>query len=204
MLSKVISKPKRLPMTKIKCLNQQIITMNQNRKIDVLYDKNKIRHKVIELGQQITADYKGEPIHVVGVLKGSFIFYADLVRSIDLPMICDFIQLSSYGNDTKSSGNIIMKHDVQHDIEGKHVLLVEDIIDSGLTMKYLLENMSQKSPASVTVCTLLHKPGSMKVDIPIKYVGFNVPDEFVIGYGLDFAEMYRNLPYIGILDKNFL
>jgi hypoxanthine phosphoribosyltransferase len=168
-----------------------------NHKVSVMYDKHTLHKKVTELGKKITTDYDKKDLYVVGVLKGSFVFYADLVRQIDLPLKCDFIQVSSYNGEMKSSGVISLKKDLQYNIKGKHVILVEDIIDTGMTMNWLLHTLSIRLPASLRVCTLLEKPDQAKVHIPIDYVGFQIKNEFVVGYGLDFDEEYRNLPYIG-------
>ena len=154
---------------------------------------------VSDLGRQITEDYQGQDLHVIGVLNGCFVFMADLVREIDLDMTIDFLGLSSYGDSTKSSGVVRMTQDLSMPIEGKDVLVVEDIVDTGLTMSYLLENMQTRHPNSLSVCTLLYKPENLEADVPIDYKGFTVPDKFVIGYGLDYAQYYRNLPYIGVV-----
>lgn len=154
---------------------------------------------VTQLGRQITEDYAGKKLHVIGVLNGCFIFLADLVREIQLDMSIDFLGLSSYGDSTKSSGVVRMTQDLSEPIEGKDVLVVEDIVDTGLTMKYLLENLQTRHPSSLSICTLLYKPENLEVDVPVDYKGFTVPDKFVIGYGLDYAQYYRNLPYIGVV-----
>lgn len=158
-----------------------------------------IEARVAELGAQITRDFKGQSIHIVGVLKGCFVFLADLVRHIDLECTVDFLGLSSYGSRTESSGVVRMTQDLSSPIAGKHVLLVEDIVDTGLTMKYLIDNMQTRRPESISVCTLLHKPSNQHIEVPIHYVGFTIPNKFVIGYGLDYAEIYRNLPFIGLV-----
>lgn len=158
-----------------------------------------IEARVAELGAQITRDFKGQSLHVVGVLKGCFVFLADLVRHIDLECSVDFLGLSSYGSRTESSGVVRMTQDLSSPIAGKHVLLVEDIVDTGLTMKYLIDNMQTRRPESISVCTLLHKPSNQHIEVPIHYVGFTIPNKFVIGYGLDYAEIYRNLPFIGLV-----
>lgn len=188
--------------TKIKCHQQKSVVMDAPKKIKVLHDTNQIRERVQEIGNEITRDFRGEKVHLVGVLKGSFMFYADLVRSIDLPVVCDFIQACSYGNKATSSGVVDLRVDLQHDVQNQHVVIVEDIIDTGYTMEKLLDYMRRKNPKTVSVCTLLYKPSAIKVAVPLDYVGFNIPNDFVIGYGLDFAEMYRNLPYIGVLEQN--
>ena len=149
--------------------------------------------------QEITAAYPDGELLVLGLLKGSFIFLADLVRHIGLDCSVDFLGVSSYGSRTSSSGVVRLTQDLSSAIEGKHVLLVEDIIDTGLTMKYLMDNLQTRRPASLSVCTLLHKPSNQSIEVPLHYVGFTIPNQFVIGYGLDYAEFYRNLPYIGVV-----
>ncbi len=160
-----------------------------------------IAERVKALGAQISKDYQGQEILVVGILKGSTIFLADLVRQIDLPLAIDFVAISSYGNATSSSGVVRILKDLEESIEGRHILVVEDIIDTGLTLNYLLKNLQSRKPASVKVCALLDKPSRRKVDVSIDYLGFTIPDEFVVGYGLDFNERYRNLPDACVLKK---
>lgn len=155
-----------------------------------------------ELGAQITKEFKGQPLHVVGVLKGSFMFLADLVRHIDLDCSIDFLGVSSYGSRTQTSGIVRMTQDLSSPIANKHVLIVEDIVDTGLTMKYLIDNLQTRRPESISVCTLLHKPSNQRIEVPIHYVGFTIPNEFVIGYGLDYAQLYRNMPYIGYVNMS--
>lgn len=168
----------------------------------ILLTEEELKHRVKELGEQICEDYRdrlnGKPLLVVGMLKGSFIFMSDLVRSIDLHCEIDFMIASSYGDSTESSGMITIKQDVK-DIRDQHVLIVEDIVDSGITMRSVLELLKRREPASLALCSLLNKPQRRKIHIPIDYCGFEVPDEFVVGYGLDYASRYRNLPYLGIL-----
>ena len=166
--------------------------------VRVLYEADAIAARVRALGAEITRDLAGSTPFVIGILKGSFIFFADLVRAIDLPVACEFIGISSYGNSTESSGVVQITRDLGASIEGRDVLVVEDIIDTGLTMRYLLENLRTRRPRSLKVCTLLHKPANARVEVPIDYVGFVIPNEFVVGYGLDYAGRYRNLPFIGI------
>ncbi|AKU91922.1 hypoxanthine phosphoribosyltransferase [Vulgatibacter incomptus] len=168
--------------------------------VKVLHDEAAIAARVGELGTRITRDYQGKELVVVGVLKGSFMFFADLVRAIDLPISIDFLGVASYGGNTKSSGVVQLTSDLSHPITGKHVLLVEDIVDTGLTMRYLLDNLATRHPASLAVCSLLEKPARMRVPIEIVYLGFSIPDEFVVGYGLDHAQKYRNLGFLGILE----
>lgn len=170
--------------------------------VDVLYDAAAVERRVRELGTAIGRDYAGKNLCVVGVLKGSFVFYADLVRQIDLPLTCEFIGISSYGDDTESSGIVQITTDLSRSIEGLDVLLVEDIIDTGLSMRYLLDNFAVRKPRSLKVCTLLEKPVNARVKVPIDYVGFQIPNSFVVGYGLDVAGHYRNLPYIGVYRGN--
>lgn len=166
--------------------------------IDTLISADSIRARVDELGRQITSDYAGQEIVVVTVLKGSFIFAADLVRAIDVPLAVDFLGLRSYEG-TESSGVVQITSDLTKSVEGKHVLVIEDIVDTGLTMQYLLQNLETRKPASVKLASLLHKPARSKVKIPIDYLGFTIDDVFVIGYGLDFDQLYRNLPYLGVM-----
>lgn len=169
--------------------------------VEPLITEEGIARRVAELGARITEDYRGKDLVVVGVLKGSFPFVADLVRKIDLPLRVDFLGLSSYGNGTETSGVVKITSDLTKPIAGKHVLVVEDIVDTGLTMKYLLANLATRHPASVRVCSLLEKPARLRVDVEIAYKGFTIPDEFVVGYGLDHDERYRNLPFLGILKQ---
>lgn len=166
--------------------------------VEVLYSTEVVAARVRALGEQITKDYEGRSLCLVGVLKGSFMFYADLVRAIDLPVTLEFIGISSYGNDTKSSGIVRITQDLQHSIEGLDVIVVEDIVDTGLSMSYLLDNFRTRRPRSLKVCTLLEKPDNLQQKVPLDYVGFRIPNAFVVGYGLDAAGIFRNLPYIGI------
>ncbi|MGZ4132265.1 MAG: hypoxanthine phosphoribosyltransferase [Actinomycetota bacterium] len=165
----------------------------------VLIDEATIQAKLVEMGARITADYADKKILLVGVLKGAFVLMADLSRHILLPLEFDFMAVSSYGAATKSSGVVRILKDLDHDLEGLDVLVVEDIVDSGLTLKYLLKNLAARRPASLEVAALLRKVGIQQVELDLRYVGFDIPNEFVVGYGLDFAEKYRNLPYIGTL-----
>jgi hypoxanthine phosphoribosyltransferase len=165
--------------------------------VDVLISREDLAARVRALGEQITRDHAGRPLVVVGVLKGSFIFLADLVRAIDLPISVDFIGISSYQG-TTSSGVVQIASDLTRPIDGKDVLLVEDIVDTGLTMRYLLDNLATRRPASVKVCALLEKPSRARVKVPIDYRGFVIGDEFVVGYGLDWDGKLRNLPFIGV------
>jgi hypoxanthine phosphoribosyltransferase len=165
----------------------------------VLISEKDIQSKIEELASQIDRDYAGREIMLVGVLKGAFMVISDLSRALTVPVQIDFMAVSSYGSATSTSGVVRIMKDLDKDIVGKHLLIVEDIIDSGLTLAYLLRNLRSRGPESVEVCALLRKPDAAKVEIPVKYVGFEIPNEFVVGYGLDYAERYRNLPYIGTL-----
>src|SRR5919206_3425352 len=167
-------------------------------KVEVLLSEEELRRRIAELGAEITRAYAGKPLKLVGVLKGSFMFMADLSRAIDLPIKVDFIGTSSYQG-TKSSGVVRITNDLSRPIDGEHILLVEDIVDTGLTMQYLLENLGTRRPASVKVCALLEKPSRAKVQVKVDYQGFTIPDEFVVGYGLDWDGRLRNLPFIGVV-----
>lgn len=170
-------------------------------RIRTLIDEAAIAAKVRELGKQITEKHAGHEIVLVPVLKGSFLFAADLARAIDLPLSIDFFGCRSYGDGTESSGVVQITYDLTKPIEGKHVIVVEDIVDTGLTMAYLLENFGTRRPASLELCSLLHKPARTRVPVRIDYLGFTIEDVFVIGYGLDYGERYRNLPYLGVLEQ---
>jgi hypoxanthine phosphoribosyltransferase len=165
----------------------------------ILISGDEVQAKIRELGDQITEDYRGKDLLLVGVLKGAFVVMADLSRYIRLPLRFDFMAVSSYGASTKTSGVVRILKDLDHDIEDMHVLLVEDIVDSGLTLAYLLKNLRARRPVSLEVCALMQKPEVRRVDIDIRYKGFEIPPVFVVGYGLDFAEKYRNLPYVATL-----
>ncbi len=165
----------------------------------ILLQEDELKQRVKELGAQITEDYKGKDLVLITVLRGSYIFMADLSRTIDLPCVIDFMSVSSYGKGTTSSGQVQITKDLSEDIAGKDVIVVEDILDSGNTLSYLLEILKARKPASVRLCTLLDKPERRVKDIQADYCGFTIPDAFVVGYGLDYAEQYRNLPYVGIL-----
>jgi hypoxanthine phosphoribosyltransferase len=167
---------------------------------EVLLSEDQIRAKVAELGQRITADYAGSEVTLVSVLKGSLPFMADLMRQIDLPLRIDLMEVSSYGGTAiESSGLVRILKDLSAPIDDRHVLLVEDIIDTGLTLNYLLRYLRGKNPRSIKVCSLLDKPARRLVEIPLDYVGFEIPDAFVVGYGLDYGEVYRNLRFVGVL-----
>ncbi|NLK65333.1 MAG: hypoxanthine phosphoribosyltransferase [Tissierellia bacterium] len=174
--------------------------MNKDIK-KILIEEKELQSKVAELGAKITADYEGKDLLIVCVLKGAVIFASDLIREIKLPLDIDFMAISSYGANTKSSGVVRILKDLNMGIEDRHVLIVEDIIDSGLTLAYLVENLKTRRPASVEICTILDKKERRTTNLDIKYTGFIVPDEFVVGYGLDYAEKYRNLPYIAVLKE---
>lgn len=165
----------------------------------VLISEQEIRSRVKELAQRISADYAGKDLVLVCILKGGVAFLADLMRELSIPHAIDFMAISSYGDSTESSGVVRILKDLDENIDGKHVLIVEDIIDTGRTLSYIIRNLSTRRPASVAICTLLSKPARREVEIPLKYVGFEVPNEFVVGYGLDFAEHYRNLRFVGVL-----
>jgi hypoxanthine phosphoribosyltransferase len=166
---------------------------------EVLITAEEIQDKIGDLAKQVTEDYRGKDVLLVGVLKGAFMFMADLARGIQLPVEFDFMAVSSYGSATKSSGVVRILKDLDYEITGRHVLLVEDIIDSGLTISYLLRYLEARRPASLEICSLFWKKGEQAVPMDVKYPGFEIPPVFIVGYGLDFAEKYRNLPYIGVL-----
>jgi hypoxanthine phosphoribosyltransferase len=173
-----------------------------DKRIEVQISAEQIQARVRELGAQISAEYSGRELVLVGVLKGSWIFLADLARAITLPDLrVEFLGVQSYGDETTSSGVVQITFDLTKPIDGKHVLVVEDIVDTGLTMDYIIDNLRTRHPASVKLCALLHKPSRMKKPCTIDYLGFTIPDLFVVGYGLDYAQKYRNLPYIGIMTE---
>jgi hypoxanthine phosphoribosyltransferase len=166
---------------------------------EILITEEQLARRVAELGAQITADYDGRRLLLLGVLKGAVIFLVDLARQIQLSLEIDFMAISSYGASTQSSGIVRILKDLEDSVEGAHILVVEDIVDSGLTLDYLLRSLAARGPASIKVCGLLVKERQRELSVPVDYVGFTIPDRFVVGYGLDFAERYRNLPYIGVL-----
>ena len=166
---------------------------------EVLFSQQQLEERVDQIAQEITRDYAGKEIVLISVLRGSFVFMADLCRAIDLPCTLDFMSVSSYGSGTSSTGQVQITKDLSGDISGKHILVVEDILDSGNTLSYLLKLLEQRKPASIRLCTLLDKPERRVKPVDVHYSGFTIPDAFVVGYGLDYAEHYRNLPYIGIL-----
>src|SRR5712672_3945938 len=175
--------------------------MKLGDELEVLYTQQQIAGRVRDMAAEIERDHRGKELVLVGVLKGAFVFVSDLSRLTDLPLSVDFIGLSSYGEETESSGVVKITSDLTRPIEGKHVLIVEDIVDTGLTMRYLLDNLATRRPASVKLCTLLLKPSRARTRIPIDYLGFQVEDRFVVGYGLDSGEKFRNLPFIGATRK---
>jgi len=166
---------------------------------EVLVSEAEIAAKVEELAAMINKDYQGKDLLVIGVLKGANVFVADLIRKITLPVVLDFMAVSSYGASTESSGAVRILKDLDEDIKGMHVLVIEDIIDTGLTLNYLSKILKSRGAKSIELCTLLDKPQRRKAPIEVKYKGFDIPDEFVVGYGIDFAEKYRNLPFVGVL-----
>ncbi|MFN8556190.1 MAG: hypoxanthine phosphoribosyltransferase [Dehalococcoidia bacterium] len=166
---------------------------------EVLLTEEQLRRRVTELGAAIAHDYAGRDPLVLFILKGALIFVADLIRTIDLPIQLDFMVVSSYGAGTESSGSVRIVTDMRSDVRGRHVLIVEDIIDSGLTLREVIEHLAVRQPASVEICTLLSKPSRRKVELRVRYTGFEIPDRFVVGYCLDYNERYRNLPFIGVL-----
>jgi hypoxanthine phosphoribosyltransferase len=168
----------------------------------VLLTEKEIQAKVGELAAAIDADYAGKPLLLVGVLKGAVMVMADLARALHLPVTVDFMAVSSYGSGSSSSGVVRILKDLEHSIEGRHVLVIEDIVDSGLTLSWLVANLRSRGPASVEVCALLRKPDAVKQDVEVRYLGFDIPRDFVVGYGLDYAEKYRNLPFVATLKRS--
>lgn len=166
---------------------------------EILFSEDQLKTRTAEIARQIETDYAGKEIMLISVLRGSFIFMADLCRCIDLPCTLDFMSVSSYGKGTTSSGQVQITKDLSEDISGRHVIVVEDILDSGNTLNYLLKILEHRKPASIRLCTLLDKPERRVKPVEVHYSGFTIPDAFVVGYGLDYAEKYRNLPYIGVL-----
>ena len=167
--------------------------------VDVLIDTNTLQARIRELGQQLTREYQGKELTLICVLKGSAFFAMDLARYVDLPLTIEFLGVSSYQGGTETTGEVRITTDVSKPMAGKHLLVIEDIIDTGLTMSFLLENLKARHPASVKVCSLLEKPARARTQVPIDYKGFGIDDVFVVGYGLDYAERYRNLPFIGVM-----
>lgn len=169
-------------------------------KVRVLVSEEEVNKKIKELGEQISKDYEGREVHLICVLKGGVFFTCELAKRITVPVSLDFMSVSSYGAGTSSSGIVKIVKDLDEPLEGKDVLIVEDIIDSGRTLSYLIQILKKRKPASIRLCTLLDKPERRVTDVKVDYVGFNIPDEFVVGYGLDYAQKYRNLPYIGVVE----
>ena len=168
----------------------------------VLISEEELKRRIAEMGRQITQEYHGELLTIVGILKGASIFFADLARSIDLPLQMDFMSVSSYGTEATSSGVVKIIKDLDADVTGRHILLVEDIIDTGITLAYLRDYLSNRGAKSVKICTLLDKPSHREQAVKVDYIGFTMPDEFIIGYGIDYAENYRNLPYVASLKRS--
>jgi hypoxanthine phosphoribosyltransferase len=171
---------------------------------EVLIESDALQGRIAELGEEISNDYEGRDLLLVGVLKGAVFFMADLMRELTVPCEIDFMAISSYGAATDSSGVVRILKDLDLNIAGRDVLVVEDIIDSGLTLSYLMRNLRARKPSSLEICALLTKPERREIDVPVRYVGFEIPNKFVIGYGLDFAERYRNLPYVGVLNPELI
>jgi hypoxanthine phosphoribosyltransferase len=171
---------------------------------EILIDEAALKRRIVELGEEISNDYAGQDVLLVGVLKGAVFFMSDLMRNLTIPCEIDFMAISSYAGTKESSGVVRILKDLDMNIEGRHVLVVEDIIDSGLTLSYLIRNLEAREPASLDICALLTKPERREIEVPVRYVGFEIPNRFVVGYGLDFAEKYRNLPYVAVLDEGLL
>jgi hypoxanthine phosphoribosyltransferase len=171
---------------------------------EVLIDEETLGARIAELGAEVSADYQGRDLLLIGVLKGAVFFMADLMRHLTVPCEVDFMAISSYGDSTDSSGIVRILKDLDINIEGRDVLVVEDIIDSGLTLSYLMRNLESREPASLEVCALMTKPARREIDVPVRYIGFEIPNRFVVGYGLDFGERYRNLPYVAVLSEELI
>ena len=171
---------------------------------EILIDEEALHARIAELGSQVSDDYRGDDLLLIGVLKGAVFFMADLMRQLTVPCEVDFMAISSYGAASDSSGVVRILKDLDIPLEGRHVLVVEDIIDSGLTLSYLMRNLESREPASLEVCALMTKPERREIEVDVRYVGFEIPNRFVIGYGLDFAERYRNLPYVGVLHDDLM
>jgi len=170
-----------------------------DKNLDILITEENIKKRVSELGKKISIDYKGKEIVAIGILKGAWVFMADLVREIEIPVMCDFIGVSSYGDAAVSSERVKLISDIRIPVNGKDVLLIDDIIDTGFSIKFVKDYIESKNPAGIKMCVLLDKPSRRKEDIHVDYTGFTIPDRFVVGYGLDYAEKYRNLPYIAAI-----
>ena len=171
---------------------------------EILIDEARLQARIAELGEELSADYAGRDILLIGILKGAVFFMADLMRRLRVPCEIDFMAISSYGAGTDSSGVVRILKDLDINIEDRHVLVVEDIIDSGLTLSYLMRNLEARRPRTLEVCALLTKPERREIDVPVRYIGFEIPNRFVIGYGLDFAERYRNLPFVAVLHPDLV
>jgi hypoxanthine phosphoribosyltransferase len=174
--------------------------MKMTDKIKVLISEEQVNLRINELAQQISKDYEGKSVHLICILKGSILFSCDLAKRITVPVTFDFMSVSSYGNETVSSGRVRILKDLDESIQGKNVLIIEDIIDSGRTLAYLKDMLGGRAPESLEICTLLDKPDRRETEVDVKYVGFVIPDEFVVGYGLDYNQNYRNLPYVGVIE----
>lgn len=174
--------------------------MDMTDKISVLISEEAVEKRIRELAEQITKDYEGKEVRLICVLKGSVFFTCELAKRIELPVTLDFMSVSSYGNGTESSGRVKIVKDLDEPIDGENVIIIEDIIDSGRTLSYLMDMLNARKPASLRLCTLLDKPDRRVTDVKVDYTGFEIPDKFVVGYGLDFAQKYRNLPYIGVVE----
>lgn len=172
----------------------------KNFKVKEMIGQEKVEARIKELAAQISKDYEGKEVQLICILKGSIFFTCELAKHMTVPVVIDFMQCSSYGSDTKSSGIVKLAKDLDEPITGKHVIIIEDIIDSGRTLSHLVKLLGQRQPASMELCTLLDKPERRVVDVPVKYIGFEIPDEFVVGYGLDYDQQLRNLPYIGVVE----
>ena len=171
---------------------------------EILIDEARLQARIVELGEELSTDYAGRDILLIGILKGAVFFMADLMRRLRVPCEIDFMAISSYGAGTDSSGVVRILKDLDINIEDRHVLVVEDIIDSGLTLSYLMRNLEARRPRTLEVCALLTKPERREIDVPVRYIGFEIPNRFVIGYGLDFAERYRNLPFVAVLHPDLV
>ena len=169
-------------------------------KVHVLISEEEVERRICEMGREISGHYQGEELHLVSVLKGGVFFTCELAKRIAVPVSIDFMSVASYGNGTESSGVVKVIKDLDEAIEGKHVLVVEDIVDSGRTLSYLLENLKRRNPKSLKLCTLLDKPERRVTEVHVDYTGFEIPDQFVVGYGLDYMQRYRNLPYVGVVE----
>jgi len=168
-------------------------------RVSVMISEEEINKRARELGEKISRDYEGKTLHLVCILKGGSFFMCELAKRITIPVTVDFMCVSSYGNNTETSGDVRIVKDLEQSIEGKDVMVIEDIVDTGITLSYLLTNLGNRHPASLSLCTLLDKPSGRKTDVKVDYTGFEVPDAFIVGYGLDYAQKYRNLPYIGVV-----